>query len=169
MSQGNLWERFGNGSGGVVPSYQKGNLGEKPVREQSVCLRNGSGSDKGKEEKSLLREVMLSWITQHTNWIELSANQYITLLNSSKLSKISSASDSPIHTVKRMETAPDLFRTNSIERMLGNPTVQSVTEDIRQAQQDMPLSDSADSKTLGSTPREQGQVAMLMMLMIPTG
>ena len=74
MSQGNPQKRFGNGSGGVVPSYQKGNLGEKPVREQSVCLRNGSGSDKGKEEKSLLREVMLSWITQHTNWIELSAN-----------------------------------------------------------------------------------------------
>ena len=74
MSQGNLWERFGNGSGGVVPSYQKENLREKPVREQSVYPRNGSGLDKEKEEKSLLREVMLSWITQHTNWIELSAN-----------------------------------------------------------------------------------------------
>ena len=67
MSQGNPQKRFGNGSGGVVPSYQKENLREKPVREQSVCLRNGSKSDKGKEEKSLLGEVMLSWITQHIN------------------------------------------------------------------------------------------------------
>ena len=33
----------------------------------------------------------------------------------------------------------------------------------------MPLSDSADSKTPGSTPREQGQVAMLMMLIMPAG
>ena len=74
MSQGNLQKRFENDSGEVVSSYWKGNLREKPVREQSVCLRNGSKSDKGKEEKSLLGEVMLSQITQHINWIKLSAN-----------------------------------------------------------------------------------------------
>ena len=33
----------------------------------------------------------------------------------------------------------------------------------------MPLSGSADSKTSDSTPREQGQVAILMMLIIPVG
>ena len=74
MSQGNLQKRFRNDSGEVVSSYWKGNLREKPVREQSVCLRNSSRSDKKKEEKSLLEEVMLSQITQHINWIKLSAN-----------------------------------------------------------------------------------------------
>ena len=46
---------------------------------------------------------------------------------------MSSANDLPIHTIERMEAAPDLFRTNSIERMLGNPTIQSVIKDIGQA------------------------------------
>ena len=133
MSQGNLQKRFENDSGEVVSSYWKGNLREKPVREQSVCLRNSSRSDKKKEEKSLLEEVMLSQITQHINWIKLSVNQYMILLNLSKLSKMSSANDLPIHTIERMEAAPDLFRTNSIGRMLRNPTIQSVIKDIGQA------------------------------------
>ena len=133
MSQGNLQKRFENDSGEVVSSYWKGNLREKPVREQSVCLRNSSRSDKKKEEKSLLEEVMLSQITQHINWIKLSVNQYMILLNLSKLSKMSSANDLSIHTVERMEAAPDLFRTNSIGRMLRNPTIQSVIKDIGQA------------------------------------
>ena len=55
------------------------------------------------------------------------------LLNPSKLSKISSASNLSIHTMERMEAASNLFRINGIGRILGNPTVQSVTEDIGQA------------------------------------
>ena len=55
------------------------------------------------------------------------------LLNPSKLSKISSASDLSIHTVERMEAASNLFRINDMGRILGNPTIQSVTEDIGQA------------------------------------
>ena len=88
------------------------------------------------------------------NWIELGANWYMTLLNLSKLSKISSASDLPIHTAERMEATPDLFRINGMGRMLGNPTVQSTIEDLGQAQQGMPLPGSADEKTPGSTPRD---------------
>ena len=55
------------------------------------------------------------------------------LLNLSKLSKMSSANDLSIHTVERMEAASNLFRINDMGRILGNPTIQSVTEDIGQA------------------------------------
>ena len=81
---------------------------------------------------------------------------------------MSSASDSPIYTVERMEAAPDLFRTNGMGRVPGNPTVQSIIEDPGQTQQDRPLPGSTDSKTPGSTSREQGSVMMPMMLMMPT-
>ena len=57
------------------------------------------------------------------NWIKLGANWYVILLNLLKLLKISSTSDLPIHTVERIKTASNLFRINSMKRMLGNPTV----------------------------------------------
>ena len=56
----------------------------------------------------------------------------MTLLNLLKLSKISSVSDSLIHTAERMEAAPDLFGINGMGRVLGNLTVQSVIEDLGQ-------------------------------------
>lgn len=121
----NPQENFGSGSGGVLPGYWKGGLGDRSGEELLVGLKKDSGRDYEEEVRTLLEEVILNWMTTNTNWIQLRIYWYVIQANLSKLLKISSASNSPIHATERIEA--DLFETNNMGGAPENPITQSAT------------------------------------------
>lgn len=98
------------------------------VPQESLQKKFGYGAEErstqgyGRKKKALKDWMMLNWISKNTNWIQLEVNWYMTLSNLSKLSRISSASDSPIHVAERMEA--DLFGTKDLGETLPGLTTQ---------------------------------------------